>query len=70
MVAQENKSLEAALKAEESLADALRERLSVLGDQVLFWAYLFYVGYIFSIWGIFILVGVCLLYFGWSGAEG
>ena len=64
MVAQENKSLEAALKAEESLADALRERLSVLGDQVLFWAYLFYVGYIFSIWGIFILVGVCLSYFG------
>mmetsp|Transcript_37234 Transcript_37234/g.88239 ORF Transcript_37234/g.88239 Transcript_37234/m.88239 type:complete len:884 (+) Transcript_37234:142-2793(+) len=31
---QENKSLEAALKAEESLAEALRERLSVLGEQV------------------------------------
>ncbi|KAJ1480566.1 hypothetical protein T484DRAFT_1810232 [Baffinella frigidus] len=32
---QENKSLEAALKAEESLAEALRERLSVLGEQAL-----------------------------------
>ena len=31
---QENKNLEAALKAEESLAEALRERLSVLGEQV------------------------------------
>ena len=46
---QENKSLEAALKAEESLAEALRERLSVLGEQVLFWAYLFCFGHIYSI---------------------
>mmetsp|Transcript_23797 Transcript_23797/g.56849 ORF Transcript_23797/g.56849 Transcript_23797/m.56849 type:complete len:784 (-) Transcript_23797:225-2576(-) len=31
---QENKSVDAALKAEESLSEALRERISVLGDQL------------------------------------